>query len=132
MKRSLIPLLLFFFALPSFGEFSPPGVVEARVVHGEPDAPVPGATITLRAAEGAMRTQARIEISDPEGAVRFTGVAAREYVLEVALVGFVPTTLGPFPVHENTTEMPRIKRMTVLLNEVAWICGPEIGSPAAP
>lgn len=132
MKRFPIPILLILCAVPAAGEsLSPPGVVEARVVDVVTSAPIPGATITLRLADEAA-TQKRIVISNAEGEVRLTGVAAGNYVLEVALSGFVSATLGPFPVHGDTTGMPRIRRMTVALNPLAWLCGPEVEPSSAP
>ena len=89
--------------LSAFGTaIAQPGPITGVVVD-ETGAVLPGATVTLTGAEGALVTQ-----SDGNGEYAFAGLSAGTYTVTVALSGFSDTTVEDIVVADDAVEVPSI------------------------
>lgn len=92
MPRSLVsPLLCVLFAAAAAHAQSTPAIATTGLVLDPSGAPLPGASVTLRA-EGLPPQSVN---TDAAGRFRFAGVVPRAATLVVALDGFEPATIHP-------------------------------------
>lgn len=129
IKATSLSIVFVMLVLPGFGQvsFTPPHVIEAQVVVPPDMSPVSGATVDVHAGI-VLGKSIGTSFSDSTGRVRFTDVPAADYTLRVALSGFAPVAVGPFPVNDNEGDNPRISSFIILLSPITWSC-PEVTAP---